>query len=276
MVADRAVQHDPLGEALKSAAQKMRADFAHATRSIEHRGSKGRAREGLIVAEYLGKYAPRRLDVAHGAELVATDGQVSAECDVVLYDRDCPPLWSSDNYRILPIETAMLMMEVKSTLDMRELEDAVQKIQRAKRMPKRAFEAQSGDVRYDYNVYGRTWEYFPLAGLIFAFESIDPERLMARLVDLENGLDAHLRVDGVHILSRGSVMPWMPDDQANPLRTRPDPGTALVQIESDDPLFMMTVQLDALVGGASARRFRLRDYVPQPWGSVAADRTRPS
>lgn len=59
--------------------ERIRADFA------THRPAAGSNREG-IVGEFLGEYLPKAFEVGTGL-VVASDGQFSAQADLVIVDR---------------------------------------------------------------------------------------------------------------------------------------------------------------------------------------------
>jgi hypothetical protein len=147
----------------------MLVDFHETTAQIEHRGAKGHEREALIARGYIQHYVPRTLEVVHGAEIVDSEGNRSAESDLVVQSAATPPLMLGDAFHLVPVEWAYGVIEVKSGLDTAQLSDAQTKIARAKRLRKLTYVEPGGDIRWTMPAYGATYDHFPMYGLVFAF-----------------------------------------------------------------------------------------------------------
>lgn len=91
----------------------------------------GRARE-LIVNDFLRPHLPQRLSVVRG-ELIDSKGDSSGELDTMLRDNQSLA-WGVGGESLLPVEAAVGVIEVKSSLDGDNLQDAIRKIARAKRL----------------------------------------------------------------------------------------------------------------------------------------------
>lgn len=100
----------------------MRAEF-EASKVIYHAGSKGSWRE-ILVRELLQNNVPGHLRTMHGGEIVAVSGEVSSECDIVLYDRGIPPFPGGDVGGGVPAECVYGVVDVKTYLSKPELLDA--------------------------------------------------------------------------------------------------------------------------------------------------------
>ncbi len=249
----------------KSIAEKLAIDFQHLSSEIEHRGAKGRVREVELVEVFLSEYLPGNVEVAQSGEIVSTSGETSSECDVLVFDPRGPKLIEKTGYRVLPVECVYGVIEVKSKLDTRELRDAHSKILKAKRLPKVAFMPPSGSLVYSTNIYGSEWTYFPLVGFVFAYDSIELVEIRKELDILHGDSPFHLRVDSVWVLGKGMVVNW--SNQENKIVPAPGPGTRLRALSSDNPLLLMTVQLQQLFQGAWMADFRLLDYLSHAaWG----------
>jgi hypothetical protein len=122
---------------LASVANKMLADF-NASSVAKHSGSKGTVREAQLLSNYLRKYLPRNVIAEHSGEVVAANGAVSGQCDIVIVDPSTPPFWDDEDYRIVPAECVYGVIEVKSSLDASELRKAWKQIARVKALPKTA------------------------------------------------------------------------------------------------------------------------------------------
>src|ERR1700722_4117986 len=194
---------NPLIEALSKVASQMRKDGAAL---IGHRGSKGREREAQLLSVYLKHYLPRVVDVHQSAEVVDSSGQVSPECDVVIVDPHTPPLYTGETFRILPVECVYGVIEVKSHLDSTELADSLGKRRRLKQQRKTAFRPQVGDIRMTSMRAGRTYDHFPMACHIFAYDSMSLDSLCSKLRELQASVPVEERVDGIFILNKGLVL----------------------------------------------------------------------
>ena len=152
--------------------QKMLIDFEEISSEINHNLSKGQVREREIVNEYLSKYVPGNIGIAHG-EIISCDGKVSPETDIILHEKlSTPYLLKKDHYQIVPIECAYLIIEVKSNLNTAELTDAFKKINFIKRMSKLAYHRQPKHLIRSTNLYDQNWGYFPVIGMVVAYSSI--------------------------------------------------------------------------------------------------------
>jgi hypothetical protein len=239
----------------------MRADFEAQKVQVEHRGLTGRAREATLAAEYLEKYLPGSMRLRRNVEIVATDGSRSPECDIVICDARTPPLWTAGDVEVMPIECVYAVIEVKSRLDGRELDDSWRKIRTIKAMPKTAWLREVG-LSVSLPVYGRIWKYTPVAGFVFAYESIDLGNLADRLLEraVEDNVPPHLCVDGVYVLNGGSLN-W--GDATQPWQT-PIPGRRTVRhikpLQGRSILPMMTLHLQGILGAVFGPRFDLGAY----------------
>ena len=92
-----------------------------------HSGEFGTYREKL-TREFIGNFIPQRLGVDTGF-LMNSDGKISSQCDIVIYDKSVTPLLKNDNLQtFFPIESVCAIGEVKSKLKLCELKDALLKL----------------------------------------------------------------------------------------------------------------------------------------------------
>lgn len=237
---------------------KLLIDFEQVTRQIEHRASKGRAREGEVAEELFRRYLPQSIGIGHG-EVIATNGEVSNEADVVLYDaHGCPILLEKHGYQIFPVECVHGIVEVKSHLDSAELTDGFRKLSRVKRFPKTAYEEQTGPLRHYSRMYDQEWEYFPTVGIMFAYDSMDLRKVRERLDELHAGVPFQHRIDFVVVLKKGLVMNW--NEETDQFVHTPSATTRLRAVESSNPLLLMVVFMQQLFQSARTPRFRILDY----------------
>jgi hypothetical protein len=159
-----------LSSIMHAAAMRMRAEFM-SSRAYLHRGESGTARQ-QILADFLARYLPHHVKAFNSAELITIDGDVSPQCDIVIADRDVPPLLGSKTYRILPNECVYGVIEAKTGLNQSTLLDACELIKRVKSYPKSAFYPNPGPYG-SRTAYGNNYPYCPTSGMIFAFDGTD-------------------------------------------------------------------------------------------------------
>jgi hypothetical protein len=192
-----------VADVIKALEQTLRSDFERLSGSIEHRPAKGRWREASVVEAFLAKHLVGNVRVAHGGEIITTDGDTSGECDIVIYDADVRPILTSAAYSVFPVEIVYGVIEVKSKLTTKELESAVAKLSAIKRLTKRAFLATPVKRRPRLNLYGESLEDFPIFTFIFAYDSIDLTSIGSKLDELQEGVEPRYHLDGIWVLDKG-------------------------------------------------------------------------
>ena len=168
----------------------------------------GYRREGT-VREFLRAQLPSRYGVTRG-EVASSSGEASRQMDVLVYDAPgAPVLLESEGSRVLAAESVYAAVEVKPRLTATELRAAIANIRSLKALPRDAV----------------LWPGGPMGGLrapepnpapygaVFSFESMDPARVAAQLVEEQADVPEGLRVDCVCVL-----------DEAVIFRSLGDPG----------------------------------------------------
>lgn len=111
---------------IKSAAKKMLIDFED-TRIITHNLTKGRAREYIVLENFLRPYLPQRFSVGSGL-IIDSQNNSSRQQDLMIYDNFYTPvLMDLDADKILFPEAVFAAIEVKSRLTGDELKDTAKK-----------------------------------------------------------------------------------------------------------------------------------------------------
>lgn len=88
--------------------------------SIPHSGTKGSSREDLLL-RFLKKRLPAKYGLDSG-HFITADGQWSEQQDIIIYDRFDGPLFENlGHIKVIPIESVLVSIEVKSTLTHDEL-----------------------------------------------------------------------------------------------------------------------------------------------------------
>lgn len=189
---------------LDKVAARMVADF-EASAVVEHRGSKGTVREDAVRA-FLADYLPRSATVTGSGELLATTGEVSGQCDVMILDAGTPPLWKEESYRIAPIECCYATIEVKSNLTGPELKKAWNAAKKVKSLPRRAYLEDPSPIAYTRTAYGRQVDAMPPQVHVFAYSSVSLDALGEELASLaQDGDDHSLGIDSVCVLDKGLI-----------------------------------------------------------------------
>ncbi len=99
-----------------------------------HPGEFGVYREA-IVKDFLSIFIPSRYSIGSGF-IINTNGIISTQCDLVIYDHQSTPLMQSINHQIFyPIETVVAVGEIKSNIESKvALIDALTKLAKIKEM----------------------------------------------------------------------------------------------------------------------------------------------
>lgn len=250
-------QPNRLAEVMRAEAKRMRAEF-EASEVINHSGSKGSWRESL-VRELLQKNLPGHIRTMHGGEVVATNGEVSAECDIVLYDRSTPPFLGGDAGGVVPTECVYGVVEVKTYLSKAELFDACQKLSCARRLPKTAYRPVA--TRPHYRAYGQEWTYYPTTGMVFAFNGPSLESTADNVRAWIRERSCEEWPDSVWVLGKGYISWWNPDLRMMEMSPSPNSQLTCVEVSQElDILLPFALNLNVVLGHATMAPLNLLDY----------------
>jgi hypothetical protein len=123
----------------REASKKLRQDLERA-QNIPHEGEKGRTVENYLKM-FLKEHLPKRFDVSSGFILDQQDN-VSGQTDVIVYDAsNCPVLETFEDNLIIPSDNTAAVIEVKSNLTQKDIEDAADKIAAIKSLGKSKIES---------------------------------------------------------------------------------------------------------------------------------------
>lgn len=248
-----------LEKVFKSINKKMLLDFNEISSEIHHRPSKGKVREIEIINEYLKKYVPGNIGIANG-EIISSDDQISNETDIVFYEKNSTPyLLKKEGYQIFPVECIYGGVEVKSFLDGTQLKDTFKKLNKLKKMPKIAYEKQKGPINQTTNVYNKEWNYFPTLGFVIAFDSIDLKTLKDHLDEIsKNELNEH-RIDSIWVLNKGAIINQ--NTVTGQIELAPSQNTRTQAILTENPLMLLTIQLQSLLQSGWMPTFQIKHYL---------------
>lgn len=184
----------------EATAASMKAQFEQARASLDHSGARGGAAEE-IVREFLNKALPAALGVTVG-QVVDADGNFSGQSDVIIYDaRTTPMLFTSaqGGTQTVPIEGFVAVIEVKSVLQKKDLDQLLTHARKLKSMKRRAYLQQA--LTTHRTMYDKSWAQPPVLYSVFAFTSRG--LYVGELNDLQAEIPLHLRVDNLCALDRG-------------------------------------------------------------------------
>lgn len=170
---------------MRDVAEEMRRKSAAIRRDFAaHRPSAGSNREDL-VATFLREHLPERFGVGTGL-IVSHDGEFSNEADLVVFDKlNNSPLYPGVNKKLWPVEAIYALIEVRTQLSPRDVEDVVLKVRRFKKL-RRRFRAM------------RTGLYIADSlAIIWSFESPNPVIVKETLVDALSQVSSNERPDFV-------------------------------------------------------------------------------
>ena len=165
----------------KSAA--IRQDFAR------HRPSAGANREDL-VKQFLIGHLPKRFGVSTGL-IVSHDDMFSSQADlVVVDDQNNAPLYPESSNKLWPVEAVYALIEVKTHLSPNDLQDAVCKGRKFKRL-RREFCDNGSPRRIEDSLF-----------VIWSFESPTPQKLKANLLSAFCNIPRTEQPDLIIVLDR--------------------------------------------------------------------------
>jgi len=176
-------------DALKKTAKRLDAEF-EASQLIQHSPSKGAFRE-YIVKHCIRPFLPEAYGISSG-ECFDVYGNMSKQLDAVVYDR----LYSytvpyTDDFIQFPYESVYGNIEIKSFLNKNELIAATENIVSFKRLIRKAPEAAQIIPNRSLDIKGITWSDTGTAetfGIIFAYDSLEPETLIKHLREIDPDL----------------------------------------------------------------------------------------
>lgn len=177
--------------------KKMNADF-ESSKDVRHNLGKGVNREN-ILKNYLSDILPEKFSLGKG-EIFNSLGDHSPESDIVIFDKTvCPKLLYDEDHALFPAEVVYGVLQVKSSLTSKDLEDAYKNIVKIKKIF-----GHQGNFQYTNGVgmYVGMSSPKPL-GIIVAFEEKrSNEAVVEQLKTLDNELeDLNMRPDFVVILN---------------------------------------------------------------------------
>jgi len=245
-------------EIFDEVAKRMRSDFEEARRALEHPGLKGASLEESFRS-FLKDYLPRSLDVSTGI-LLDSHGGVSRQLDVIISDSlKTPIFYRSGDIRVIPVECAYAVIEVKAYLGANELDRVFQNMESVRSLRKIAY-VKEDVITYSVNLYGKEWEIWPINYYVFAYDSIELMTLAKYINERHQNkkLPEHLRIDTVCVLDKGVICNQTADGKFDAL---PQPGSQLYVCETARSLLLFYALTSRYFNQARLPNFRFTDYL---------------
>ncbi len=203
--------------------------IANSTSSLfDHRGSRGLKREELI-REFLRPLLPQCYGLATG-EIFSTDGGVSRQVDIILYDSVFSNVFLSEGReQLIPCESVFGTIEVKSNLSSKELNKSVENIMSVKGLSREASTMLDILPHTRFGVgAGLTFDrkmMNPYLGYILAYQGIKPRSVVNKLNGfIKDNSNRQLLPDFVFNINDGYIV----------FRTKRTNNTATVAKQGED------------------------------------------
>lgn len=171
---------------------------------IGHSLSKGESRE-VPVREFFESLLPKKFEVSSG-EIIDSEDRVSSQTDLVIYrTEDGIPILNQQP-TILPVESMMSVVEVKSTITCDEYRDCLKKAQKLYELKPFGYQLQKQERGRDPKA-----EECRIFISVFAYNSNSKGELKEeyeRYIKVAKGLNIDLSlIDRIYILGKGIIDP---------------------------------------------------------------------
>lgn len=113
-------------------------DFEEITSQLEHKGLKGKGREG-VVGRFLSKYLPASYEFIYGT-IISASGEQSKEQDIIIADNSrLVKFLDLQSVSAVPVESVLVTIEIKSNLTSEELSNSLKNIHSVRSLAKHYF-----------------------------------------------------------------------------------------------------------------------------------------
>ena len=137
--------------------------------ALNHSGQKGAILEDKLRS-YLTEVLPNRLGVTEGI-IYSSIGEVSPQCDVIVYDRHhTPVLFNENGTRAIPVECVFAIIEVKTRLSKGDLISFCSVLQTIRAFDRSAL-YPSPTLTKTFLLDDKPMNFFPILGYMFSMES---------------------------------------------------------------------------------------------------------
>ncbi|MFQ5621054.1 MAG: DUF6602 domain-containing protein [Candidatus Nanoarchaeia archaeon] len=224
---------------------------------------RGRARE-MLINDFLKPFLPDNLGIDGGVVISSLEDK-SDEIDIVIYEKKAFSIFKPFTHfmpakaKPFPAEVVYCVVEVEYKLTLKRFEELIKKIQKIKQMPKTAYFAEVGAIKHGFNMYGKKFDYMPIMGVIFAYNS-PPLNQLQKILKKYSAVDLEHQVDLVCVLNRGVV--GYVNTNTSLIHLPPEPDCKLTCLEKDPAncLQLLYLLLMRILAQAWSRPIRILDY----------------
>jgi len=238
--------------------KQMRSDLERARQSLHQPGLKGESFEETF-RKFLDEYLPKALNISTGI-LVDSSGNETCQLDVIISDSTKTPVfYRSGNIRVIPVECAYAVIEVKANLDTNELDKIFKNMESVRSLKKVAYYKPAG-ITYVDNLYGKEWEIWPINYYVFGYDSIDI-KLLAEYINKkhkEKNLLEDSRIDIVCVLDKGVILNQLSNGTVDAL---PQPKSKLLACPTTKSLLLFYALISTYLNQTRLPNFRFKDYI---------------
>lgn len=188
---------------LSDAAQFLRNEFEYIRKSNPHSAEKGSEVES-ILRNFLNQHMPQRYRAGSGF-IIDNTNEISRQTDVIIYDALSSPLFrASETTQIVPADTVACVIEVKTSLNKNDLEDAFQKIASCKKLQKTPLS------KMDQKPTGSQLANVSTLGIVFGFDSaLSLDTLASHFKEFNQSYPSNLWPDMAVVLDKGVIEYWV-------------------------------------------------------------------
>ena len=237
-----------------------------ATAAIKHEGSKGAAREGVLL-DFLRSRVPATVRAVGSSEVIDSTGRTSSQQDILLVDPSTPPFLHQGHQRMYPAECIHGVIEVKGRLTKREVFDACSKIASVKRLRKAAYRPDLLGRSYRSTIDDSMMSHLPTLGFVFAFSSqAKLPTIASNVAEWSDDKPPDEWPDALFVLDKGTVC-WMRDGGASTRVRRGSNLGGLQSARADQVLLTFVVSLYDMFANAWMPPLDISAYLPEiPFG----------
>lgn len=237
--------------------KQMKSDFVKAQKSLSHAGLKGEANEET-VRKFLRQYLPKTLDITTGM-LVDSNGNQSRQLDIIICDTVKTPIFfQSEETRVIPVECAYAVIEVKAFLDKSELEKSYENMKSVKSLSKKAFFRPKGVISHTNTLYGKEWDFWPIHYFVFVYDSIGLDSVLDNLNNIQEADEIYKKIDAICVLEKGVILNQRLDGMFSAL---PEPGSKAIASSTSKPLMLFYALISVILNQANMNFFNLMPYI---------------
>lgn len=214
----------------RNVSAQLNLKFKETEQTLNFPLDRGGEREEAI-RQFLVKTLPRRYGISKGF-VVSHKGIQSNQCDIIIYDAETSPIFYKDvSQEIFPIEAVYSVIQVKSKLGKKELQDAIQNIKLYKQVPRNDVTTTGIGIEIRYNR-----PVNPKFGVLVAyslgkeFEQKNQNEIQAELIKEIEKEKPSERIDLICIIDRGIIMP---------VKVRKEDNVHFISFFEEDAPFLM-------------------------------------